>query len=183
MDATDLETADLALRTGNRLVDLVVRLPGLFKGKQPEELKSALQAARDLLEQVETLKDQKLVALQEINALKQQAVELEKRNVELQQADLDLQSANLRSVGPGAFVYLIGESVESVEQRPWYCVPCLDRRKKTILSLQERRPGADRYNCSACGYAIQTPNDLQAAGATIAPIRRSRRRTDFDQGF
>lgn len=164
-----LATLDQCLGLSRGAVALLDAVEKRWGRRVPAELRQALQMVRDLEEKL-------AAAQQEKTALKKAILDRDETIDRLEQRLLDKQRMKLHQVGPGAFVYALEHPKDAVEAGSWYCQPCLDKGQRTLLARVKRALGADQYECSACAYRIQVPNELRADVRTAG----RRRSADLD---
>lgn len=169
--------AGSASRASNALRD-IADLLDTFAGKKGEKLAAAqenvAQAHKHLAEAEIALRslNQELADCE--NRIR--ALEDELKKVKNKQAEKE--NMNLTRIAGGAFVYTPKSVEDSVQTGLWYCQPCLDDEKRSVLQFAQREFTTDRYQCPRCGAAIQVPHDERpniAAGGR----RRSADLDDF----
>ena len=103
--------------------------------------------------------------LDKIRQLEEEKTALEAWNAEKERYDL-------HEIKPGAFAYVLKESMRAGEPAHYICAACYEHREKSILQQEERMPGrALVLVCHTCGSEIYT-SGVRRSEHERRPIRR-----------
>ena len=142
-----------AIGSANGLVDFLKGASAL-KSPQGEAVAAAQKQALEMKEALYAAKDT-------IFALKDQVAELIDRVKELEVQQARRGEHVLQQLGPGAFAYVPKDAHDAVKQGPWFCQPCFEDGKLSVLQLSKPDFHADEFQCPRCHAVVRIPNDRE----------------------
>jgi hypothetical protein len=131
----------------------------------------------ELQKQILDAQESALAANQERSELVESIRELKEKMVTLEAWHIEKQRYELKELEPGAFAYVIKESVRGSEPVHWLCTTCYERGKKRILQAHRGDASYIYHKCHECGGEIRTgkpPSPLRSAAPAgrYNPFRR-----------
>lgn len=135
--AGEITQAMIGLRDATMIQTKVIELNGIIISAQSSALASNL-SQMELLERVRTL-EAELASMKEWDSSKDKY--------------------QLTKVALGAYAMMREPRADSAEPAHWLCVPCYEKRQKSVLQYQGRTSNNAEsiWTCPACKNKIQTP--------------------------
>lgn len=105
-----------------------------------------------------------------VRALQNENETLVRQIAEMKAFDVDIDQYELCEVSKDSFAYAKKDTASGVRAKPYLCMPCFDKRRKSALQLERMDlPSLNTLKCPDCGTLVKVQNGYSAQEPYILP--------------